>query len=700
MAKQMERIIATYKHVSQNSSPISGRILNSFGSNVNISSIWSQRNIERKTVVHSEMIQTLNLGTKEVHSLTSTDISSEILTSYSPSCAYRGVFREIPASGKSPKKQHLEVWQRNKRLKLYDLASIDVHGDVYTDIEFGSFQWSPCETKILYVAEKKQPKSEPFLPRKTDKPDDDAKKGCEYELIEDWGEQLVGKASPVWCVCDLGTNLVSAAGLPHDVSVGQVVWAPDGGIVGLGRTTTPRKLGLIYCSNRDSFVFHLSPDSAFRKLSTEGVAVRSPSFSPDGSKLIWIERPVGGPHDACHRLVLYEWATGQASVVIDIVRDEIQTANGQPFYGLYNLDLGRCWLSNSKITFSTSQRASAQTFIVDLESKEIHSLFDNNDNLSLSVLDVKNDLILCTKSSLMSSPTLLLCRISGVSSPEWIVLLEQEPLISNVDVGILHLEARTQPSPVSKFTALYMVPKDISNAPFIVWSHGGPHSLFRNSTNIMAAFFASLGFGMVMVNYRGSIGSGQASVDFLLGRVGETDVADCQQAAEEVLRIFPEQLSPEKCVLFGGSHGGFLSLHLSAQFPSFYRAVCVRNPVLDMPSVFSVSDIPDWALSVCGFEYTDKQQMTVDMFEKMKSLSPLTRISNVTTPTLLLLGKKDLRVPMSQGMSYYYQLKAKGIKTKVLMYADNHSLSQLPHEIDFAINTAKWYMECLNYSVD
>jgi acylaminoacyl-peptidase len=71
---------------------------------------------------------------------------------------------------------------------------------------------------------------------------------------------------------------------------------------------------------------------------------------------------------------------------------------------------------------------------------------------------------------------------------------------------------------------------------------------------------------MIMVNYRGSVGSGQASVDFLLGRVGTTDVEDMHQAAKHVLANNPN-ISSEKCVLFGGSHGGFLVLHLSGQFP-------------------------------------------------------------------------------------------------------------------------------------
>ena len=71
---------------------------------------------------------------------------------------------------------------------------------------------------------------------------------------------------------------------------------------------------------------------------------------------------------------------------------------------------------------------------------------------------------------------------------------------------------------------------------------------------------------MLMVNYRGSIGAGQDNVEFLLGRIGDADVKDVHHATMEALKQFPF-LNPDKMVLFGGSHGGFLVTHMSGQFP-------------------------------------------------------------------------------------------------------------------------------------
>jgi hypothetical protein len=80
------------------------------------------------------------------------------------------------------------------------------------------------------------------------------------------------------------------------------------------------------------------------------------------------------------------------------------------------------------------------------------------------------------------------------------------------------------------------------------------------------------GFGILMVNYRGSIGAGQESVEFLLGKIGDSDVKDVHLATLKALKQFPF-LNPEKVVLFGGSHGGFLVTHLSGQFPVMISSV-------------------------------------------------------------------------------------------------------------------------------
>lgn len=83
--------------------------------------------------------------------------------------------------------------------------------------------------------------------------------GEEYLYIQDWGEQLVGKKYSVLVQYNIESDSAEVLeGIPEDVCAAQPIYSPDGDyIIGVGYKITPRKLGLIYCSNRASSIFKL-----------------------------------------------------------------------------------------------------------------------------------------------------------------------------------------------------------------------------------------------------------------------------------------------------------------------------------------------------------------------------------------------------------------------------------------------------------
>lgn len=91
--------------------------------------------------------------------------------------------------------------------------------------------------------------------------------GEEHVFRPDWGEQLEGKHQSVVIVCDTKSETLSVLeGIPDHLSPGQVIWTPDGkGIVGVAWKNEPPRLGLIYCTNRPSYIFHLTADGEFSK---------------------------------------------------------------------------------------------------------------------------------------------------------------------------------------------------------------------------------------------------------------------------------------------------------------------------------------------------------------------------------------------------------------------------------------------------
>ena len=240
-----------------------------------------------------------------------------------------------------------------------------------------------------------------------------------------------------------------------------------------------------------------------------------------------------------------------------------------------------------------------------------------------------------------------------------------------------------------------MVRPKSNNGCLVVLPHGGPHSCFVGDFSSHVAIMYQLGYSILLVNYRGSTGNGQDSIDSLPGKVGTNDVNDCQQAAE----FCKEKHAYNSVLLYGGSHGGFLTTHLIGQFPDFYTAASARNAVTHLEAELFVSDIPDWVMceGLGTYDFDYKCVGGPEIFAELYAKSPVKYIDSVKTPTLLMIGSVDLRVPPSQGMEYYKALIARKVPAKALIYKeDNHPLDKPQTLADCIVSTILWYEKYLN----
>lgn len=94
----------------------------------------------------------------------------------------------------------------------------------------------------------------------------------EQNLYDDnWGEQMSPKSQSVIVVCDIVDKTIRILeGLPEDVCPGHVVWDPSGnGVVGIAVRHKPRRLGIVFCTNREISIFHLSLDGKYSEYDVE-----------------------------------------------------------------------------------------------------------------------------------------------------------------------------------------------------------------------------------------------------------------------------------------------------------------------------------------------------------------------------------------------------------------------------------------------
>lgn len=205
------------------------------------------------------------------------------------------------------------------------------------------------------------------------------------------------------------------------------------------------------------------------------------------------------------------------------------------------------------------------------------------------------------------------------------------------------------------------------------------------------AFLCSQGYAILHVNYRGSTGFGQGSLETLPGHIGLLDVKDIMHAT--VTLADSGWVDPDRIGICGGSHGGFLTAHCIGQFPNLYKVAVMRNPVTNIGSMVTATDIPDWCFVEslgCGYyNWKDSRSASRDELDAMWEASPIRYATSVVTPTLIALGMEDKRVPPSQGIEYYHVLRANGVLTKLMQYEkDDHAIDKVVSEADHWISGA------------
>ncbi|XP_043102724.1 S9 family peptidase isoform X2 [Puntigrus tetrazona] len=671
---------------------------------------WSQCDLERgMKLCFSQRWTLLCKRDKIEHVLpsgTSSHIEKELLSCHSPFGSIQALIREEAGH------QYLEVWGQNGLEKSLDLTALNKHGKVYDDAQFACLAWSPCEKKLLYVAEKKR--VEPSAHSSVASVTEDGglvllEEQDKNVYVEDWGEGLVGKSCPVLCVADLNKGAVIVyAGIPPHLSPGQALWAPNGrGVVFVGQWNEPFRLGLKFCSNRRSALYYLDMKGNCECLSAEGVSVSSPRMSPDSCWIVYLQGQVFGPHHQCLRMMLYDMKNRSSLVLVDVVR---RAEKGQ-FAGIYESLPSQCWSADSeRIFFTSACENSKAVFSVDRTTGRVTQVcgldpLRLDDFGSVQLLTIQKDLMLMSCSSPNQPPCLKVGFLSSVDQAE-------DMHLCNVGGADVYEGFDWQPmliTPPSQeenhqfsglnFGAILLKPYNLPErrkSSLVINIHGGPHAHFAADWNATAAALTKLGFAVLMVNYRGSTGFGQDGIESLLGNVGSQDVKDVHRAVLCTLQN-ETTLDPDRVAVMGGSHGGFLACHLVGQYPDFYRACAARNPVINAATLLGTSDIVDWRYSSVGIQYAFDRLPTSQSLVSMLEKSPIIHAAQIRAPVLLMLGGRDRRVSPHQGLELYRALKSRNTPVRLLWYSDEgHSLSKINTQSDCFLNIILWFKEHLN----
>jgi dipeptidyl aminopeptidase/acylaminoacyl peptidase len=212
--------------------------------------------------------------------------------------------------------------------------------------------------------------------------------------------------------------------------------------------------------------------------------------------------------------------------------------------------------------------------------------------------------------------------------------------------------------------------------------HGGPHTSVGDNWHYRwnNLLFAAQGEGRVVavVNYHGSSGFGYAFLDSITHRWGELELQDIEAATTALLR--KPWADKQRVFATGGSYGGYLVAWMNGHVkPGRYAAYVCHAGCFDWTGMFA-DDAYTWHAKELGAWYWDDPA-------QIARQSPHAHAAGMRTPTLVVHGALDYRVPDAQGLAYYNTLKALGVEARLLWFPDENHWVLKPR------NSRLWYRE-------
>jgi dipeptidyl aminopeptidase/acylaminoacyl peptidase len=219
--------------------------------------------------------------------------------------------------------------------------------------------------------------------------------------------------------------------------------------------------------------------------------------------------------------------------------------------------------------------------------------------------------------------------------------------------------------------------------PLLVLIHGGPQGAWEDGWTYRwnAQVFANAGYVVFLPNPRGSTGFGQEFVDDINrdwgGRVYE-DVLRGTDYAEALPYV-----EKGRTAAAGASYGGYL-VNWIAGHTDRYRALVSHDGLFDLASMYGSTEelfFVDWEFGGPPWEQP----------ETYARWSPSAHVKNFKTPTLVIHGELDYRVPLEQGLGMFTALQRKGVPSRLVTFPDEN------HWVLKPVNGLRWYEEVLSW---
>jgi len=228
--------------------------------------------------------------------------------------------------------------------------------------------------------------------------------------------------------------------------------------------------------------------------------------------------------------------------------------------------------------------------------------------------------------------------------------------------------------------------KDGQKDPLLLLIHGGPNGQDEHVFDFDNQFFASQGYAVLNVNYRGSSGRGSAFQKAIYAEWGHKEVVDLVGAVDEAIRR--GIADPERLGIGGWSYGGILTDSTIAVDQRFKAAVSGAGSALQLTMYGTDQYILQYEQEV-GLPWKNLEPW-------IKVSAAFMRVDRIRTPTLFMCGEKDFNVPIAGSEQMYQALKSRGVDTQLIVYPGQfHGITTPSYLRDRLERRLAWYNKYL-----
>jgi dipeptidyl aminopeptidase/acylaminoacyl peptidase len=241
----------------------------------------------------------------------------------------------------------------------------------------------------------------------------------------------------------------------------------------------------------------------------------------------------------------------------------------------------------------------------------------------------------------------------------------------------------------SKVQAMLIKPPNFDTTkkyPLLVLLHGGPQTMWANAWGYRwnAQVFSAAGYVTLSINRHGSTGYGQKFTDEITNDWGGQAYTDVMKGVDYTLANY-KFTDGSRMAAAGGSYGGFMADWIATHTGRF-KAIISHASSYDQTAMYGTEEL--W------FEEHDMQGTPWSNPESYKKWSPSTYAADLgkyKTPTLVIAGELDFRIPYTQSLEFFNTLQRQGVPSKLMLFPDEGHWVLKPQNSQF------WYKTFLDW---